>query len=103
MLFQVEEGLCEGRVLYHKHIVKTSGQKEEMQSKTEAREALRKDRKRIQVRILKERDFQWVSLTFGNMLQRPKLWVCTHTSQVFHHCRGTGTLTSIAAHCTAGF
>lgn len=36
-------------MLYHKHIVKSSGEKEELQSKTEAREALRKDRKRIQV------------------------------------------------------
>jgi len=49
-MVKVEEGLCEGKVLYHSHIAKTPGEAAAQQAQHESKNALRAQRKQQQVR-----------------------------------------------------
>jgi len=44
----VEEGMCEGRVLYHAYVQKTQEEVLDLESKTVARDALKKSRREEQ-------------------------------------------------------
>ena len=48
-IVKIEEGLCNGKVLYHAHVEKTPEEAAALQNKTEERERLRRQRRAEQV------------------------------------------------------
>ena len=46
---QVEEELCDGRVLYHSHVSKTEGEVAELQQRVDGRKRQRQERRDQQV------------------------------------------------------
>lgn len=47
-LVKIEEGLCDGEVLYHSHVSKTAEQVEELRKRTIDKKRLKEERKREQ-------------------------------------------------------
>jgi len=50
-MVKIEEGLCEGRVMYHSHVAKTPEEAAALQQHHESKNAIRAQRRMQQVRV----------------------------------------------------